>query len=56
MDFVTNLVPLKKNKLTILLVITDWLRKGTVLIPINVDNWLAEGIAKQFLRYYMLHY
>ncbi len=56
MDFVTDLVPLKKNKSTILLVITDWLGKGTVLIPMHVDDWLAEGTAKQFLRYYMLHY
>ena len=56
MDFITGLPPSGSDKITILLVITDRLSKGIILIPIKSELFDAEGLAKVFLEYYLPHH
>ena len=56
MDFITGLPPSGPDKITILLVITDRLSKGIILIPVNPKLFDAEGLAKMFLQFYVPHH
>ena len=56
MDFITGLPPSRPEKITILLVITDRLSKGLILIPVPPDKFDAEGLAKLFFEFYLLHH
>lgn len=56
MDFITGLPPSGPEKTTILLVITDRLSKGLILIPVPPDMFDAEGLAKLFFQYYLPHH
>jgi hypothetical protein len=57
MDFVTDLPPTPETKSTVLLVITDRLGKGTILLEVPPDQWDAEGVANIFLaRYIPFHW
>ena len=54
MDFIVDL-PLSDG-CTILLVITDRLGKGTILIPVPPDKFDALGTAELFIRHYIGHH
>lgn len=56
MDFITGLPPSGPNKITTLLVITDRLSKGIILIPVLPKLFDAEGLAKIFFQYYIPHH
>lgn len=56
MDFITGLPPSGPDKATVLLVITDRLSKGIILIPISPRQFDAEGLAEEFLRVYVPHH
>lgn len=56
MDFITGLPPSGTNKCTILLVITDRLSKGVILIPVAPHEFDAEGLARLFIHYYLPHH
>ena len=56
MDFITGLPDSGPDKTNILLVITDRLSKGIILIPISRKFFDAEGLAKVFLQYYVPHH
>ena len=45
MDFITNLPPNIKLRVKILLMITDWLNKGIILILILLISTLAVAMA-----------
>ena len=49
MDFIVDLPP--SDGCTILLVITDRLSKGAILIPVPPDKFDALGTAELFIRY-----
>ena len=51
MDFITDLPPSTKSGVKILLVITDWLSKGIVLILILLI--FAPAVAIAFMEYYV---
>ena len=51
MDFITDLPPSIKLRVGILLVITDWLNKGVILILILLIFTPAVAIA--FMEYYV---
>lgn len=52
MDFITGLPP-SENDCTTLLVITDRLGKGTILIPVPPRQFDAKSVAKLFFRHYV---
>ena len=54
MDFIVDL--LLSDGCTILLVITDRLGKGTILIPVPPDKFDALGTAELFIRHYIGHH
>ena len=54
MDFITDLPPSVKSGARILLIITDWLSKGIILIPILLISALA--VATAFIEYYVLYH
>ena len=56
MDFITGLPPSGPDRVTVLLVITDRLSKGIILIPIKPGLFDAEGLAKVFLQSYVPHH
>jgi transposase InsO family protein len=57
MDFVSDLPPTLGVGSTVLLVITDRLGKGTILIEVPPNQWDAEGVANLFLaRYVPFHW
>jgi hypothetical protein len=56
MDFITDLPPSRDIGATILLMIINRFRKGTILILMYTNEWSAEGTAKAFLRWYVPHY
>ena len=51
MDFITDLPPSTKSGVKILLVITDRLSKGVILIPIL--SIFAPVVAAVFMEYYI---
>jgi hypothetical protein len=56
MDFITDLPPCEDNSATTLLVITDRLSKGTILLPVLLGQLNAESIALLLIkRYISLH-
>lgn len=56
MDFITGL-PQSDDGCTTLLVVTDRLSKGTMLIPVPPGQFDSKGVAKLFLRHYVsLHW
>lgn len=56
MDFIVRLPPSGPLKTTILLVITDRLSKGLVLIPVPPGYFDTESIASLFLKHYVSHH
>ena len=56
MDFITGLPPAGREKCSILLVITDRLSKGIILIPISPNLFDAEGLARVFIQHYLPHH
>ena len=54
MDFITDLPPSAKSSIKILLVITDWLSKGVILILILLISTLVEATAfiKRYIPYH----
>ena len=54
MDFITNLPPNAKSKAKILLMITDRLSKGVILIPIL--SIFAPAVATAFIKRYVLYH
>lgn len=53
MDFITGLPPSGSQKITTLLVITDRLSKGLILIPVPPDSLDAKGLANIFFQHYI---
>lgn len=53
MDFITDLPPAEGSKATILLVITDRLSKGTILLPVLPGHFDAENVAHLFIERYV---
>ena len=53
MDFITDLPPGEDSGATILLVITDRLGKGSILLPIHPDKFDAESVALLFVQRYV---
>lgn len=53
MDFITDLPPAEDSRATILLVITDRLSKGTILLPIHPGQFDAEHVAHLFIERYV---
>ena len=51
MDFITDLPPNTKSGVKILLIITDPLSKGVILIPILLIS--APAVAAAFIKYYI---
>ena len=51
MDFITDLPLSVKSGIRILLVITDWLSKGVILIPML--SIFAPAVAMAFMEYYV---
>lgn len=56
MDFISGLPPSGPSKITKLLVITDRLSKGLILIPVESGNFDAEGLARLFIANYIPHH
>lgn len=56
MDFITGLPPSGTDQATTLLVITDRLSKGVILLPVPPKLFDAEGLAKIFIRHYLPHH
>ena len=54
MDFITDLPSNVKLRVRILLVITDWLSKGIILILILLI--FAPAVATIFIEYYVPYY
>ena len=54
MDFITDLPFNIKLKIKILLMITYWLSKGIILIPILLIS--APAVAMAFIKYYILYH
>ena len=53
MDFITDLPPCDDNDSTTLLVITDRLSKGTILLPVLPEKFDAENIALLLIERYV---
>ena len=51
MDFITNIPPNIKSGVKILLIITDWLSKGVILIPILLIS--TPAVATAFIKRYI---
>ena len=51
MDFITDLPLSIKSGVKILLIITDWLNKGIILIPIILI--FTPAVAVAFMEYYI---
>ena len=51
MDFITDLPPSTKSGAKILLIITDWLNKGIILIPILLI--FTPVITMAFMEHYV---
>ena len=51
MDFITDLPPNAKSGIRILLIITDWLNKGIILIPML--SIFTPAVAIAFMEYYV---
>ena len=51
MDFITDLPPSTKSRAKTLLMITDRLSKGVILIPILLIS--APAVAAAFMEYYI---
>ena len=51
MDFITDLPPSIKSRVRILLIITDWLSKGVILIPMLLIS--APAVAMAFIKRYV---
>ena len=51
MDFITDLPLSIKLRVRILLMITDWLNKGIILIPILLI--FTPAVALAFIKYYI---
>ena len=51
MDFIIDLPPSMKSGVKILLVITDWLNKGVILIPILLI--FTSAVATAFIKCYV---
>ena len=51
MDFITDLPPNIKSGIRILLIITNQLNKGVILIPILLIS--APAVAIAFIKYYI---
>ena len=51
MDFITDLPPSIKSRVKILLIITDRLNQGVILIPILFIS--APAVAAAFMEYYI---
>ena len=56
MDFITDLPPAEGTKATILLVITDRLSKGTILLPVLPGQFDTESVAHLFIERYVPYY
>ena len=54
MDFITDLPPSLKSGVKILLLITDRLSKGVILIPILLISALA--VITAFIKHYILYH
>ena len=54
MDFITDLPFSIKSELKILLVITDWLSKRVILIPILLI--FTPAVVAVFIEYYILYH
>ena len=54
MDFITDLPPSIKLRVKILLMITDWLSKGVILIPMLLI--FAPAVAAVFMECYILYH
>ena len=54
MDFITDLPLSIKSGVKILLVITDWLSKGVILIPILLI--FTSAVAAVFMERYVLYH
>ena len=54
MDFITDLPLNIKLKVKILLIITDWLSKSIILIPILLIS--APAVATAFIERYILYH
>ena len=54
MDFITDLLPSVKSGVRILLIITDRLNKGVILIPILLI--FTPAVATAFIKYYILYH
>src|SRR5438067_12194113 len=54
MDFITDLPPSKENQATNLLVITDRLTKGVILV--GMVETTAERVAEAFLTHFYMHH
>jgi hypothetical protein len=54
MDFITDLPLLKENQAINLLVITDWLIKGVILV--SMVKITVEQVAKVFLTHFYMHH
>lgn len=53
MDFITDLPPCEEDGSTIILVVTDRLGKGTILLRVPPDRFDAESIAFLFIERYV---
>ena len=51
MDFITDLPPSIKSGVKILLMITDWLNKGVISIPILLI--FTPAVAAVFIKHYI---
>ena len=54
MDFITDLPPSVKLGVRILLIITDWLNKGVILIPMLLIS--ASAVTTAFIERYILYH
>ena len=54
MDFITNLSPSIKLRVKILLIITDRLSKGVILIPMLLI--FTPAMAAVFIKHYILYH
>ena len=54
MDFMTDLPPSTKLGVKILLVITDWLSKGVIVIPMLLI--FTSAVAAVFIERYILYH
>ena len=53
MDFITDLPSSAKSRVKTLLIITDWLSKGVILMPILI---FTLAVTTAFIKYYILYH